>query len=150
MHTLSATHCNTLQHVAVCCRESMHSLPSTLFREYHVHTLSLERVKREYALCMLQCVQVRCSVLQCIAVPCSALQCIAVPCSALQCVAVCCSVMQCANVSQRIAVCCSTAQCAAECCRVLQKNKNLTHGVRAGKIRKKEIRTSCIQGIKDP
>jgi len=74
-----------------------------------------------FAVCLLQCVSVFCSVLQCIVMCCSVLQCVAVCCSVLQCLEfmpvrdVLCLILN-ESYSQCVAVCCSALLCVAVFC----------------------------------
>ena len=85
-HTVTATHCNTLQHTATHCNTLQHIC------------VRIRYVKHIVTDCD-----------ECVAVCCSVLQCVAVCCSVLQCVAVCCSVLQWLDVMMN--VCHTVTQC---------------------------------------
>jgi len=129
--TVSATHCNTLQHTATHC----HTLQHNATMQIWMTKIGPESTNVLHAtrICLGARVAACCSVLQRIAACGSVLHatciclgaCVAACFSVLQCVAVCCSVLVCAvcdtdlfccSVLQRVAACCSVLQCVAVCC----------------------------------
>jgi len=125
-YSLTATHCNTLQHTATLyCNTLQHThnpatpatgmlpvhshcstLPhtathcNTLLQHTATHTHTCNACNRHAANTLWARRLWNGTVLQCVAACCRVLQCVAVYCSALQCVAVCCSVLQRAAVSK--------------------------------------------------
>jgi len=133
MHTPFSQHCNTLQHAATHCNNTLQLRTATARNNDRLqHTATRFKTLQQdtatpvainsthiellkgipHSLNTRAKTPVSSPWLMCVAMCCSMMQIVALCCSVLQCVAVCCSVMQC------VAVCCSVLQYIAEYCRV--------------------------------